>query len=71
MHCSNWYLYFLKRFADDPVYASKEEQLRLNGRHKKPPRPPTPPRMWDISFPDTDSDIMDLIYTIQFKAWEA
>ena len=39
--------------ANCGLYASKEEHLRLTGRHKNPPRAPTPPAMWKIGFPDS------------------
>lgn len=34
----------------------KENHVENTGRHKKPPRPPSPEEIWNISFPDSDSE---------------
>ena len=49
--------FFMQWFENNPRYKSKDEHLRHMhvGRHRTP-REKSPPGIWDISFPDTESD---------------
>ena len=60
---------FFQWYESDDLYGGKESHLQFTGRHRLPPRAPTPPKVWDIDFSDDEDQCEERCVAVAMMNW--